>query len=255
MCKITLVLILIATTVLSSTKKSTEVVYLNQLYMGIKIFLQTRMKDAKSWDDLLESNILSPETIKLASETLSFQSRYGFLPDDRIFKGTYPPERILVMAISSGKEGNRRRADETSEEGRWLIVATKEHGIHTRWHSEVKLERMFAESGLDLMDFTGVEGKWANRDELLAASKEEAIPNNADAKFDSQGKNRAKDSTGTRRPKKGVSGRDLVPESVDPTKGTVPLWVWFASLSVALTVGISVLLRLRRRALSNQEDR
>ncbi len=53
-------------------------------------------------------------------------------------------------------------------------MKTEKGGIHTAWHSEKQLERLFASEGLALEDYTGLEGNWLNGDELKLAEAGQA---------------------------------------------------------------------------------
>lgn len=226
----------------ADSKKMIELVYFKQLYMAVKIFSHEEGHKPQSWRELVEGGFLNRETIAAASEKISFQSRYGFLSEDNYFDGVYPPEKILLMAINKGNEGNITQSDGKIKEGRWLIVESENHGIHTRWHSEEELEQIFRKAGLDLADYTGINGKWVNKQEILEVEKSGGY-------IDSVQKNDSSNNTGNNNFPNEIA-REVVRNS--RSESNIKPFKWKLIIISAL-LGLGVLTVLRRVVFSKAD--
>lgn len=132
----------------------------------ISIYKEKTSEYPDSWDKLVAYDEANDVSLSLCRFQLNFEKRYGFIGDSR-YIDTYPPEKIIVMALESGAEGDITRSDDSVEKGRWLIVETENRKIETRWYSEEALRAIFSRSGLNLKDYTGRDGKWVNTEELI----------------------------------------------------------------------------------------
>lgn len=112
----------------------------------------------KDWKELVESGVLSNRMIEDAEKYLDFENRYCF-PDPPIaLKNRNSEIRVIIMANQSGGEGDYQSLDEKGNPlqvaGRYLIFETSEGKIGSGRFTEKRLEKMFIDSGINLLDHT-----------------------------------------------------------------------------------------------------
>ena len=107
-----------------------------------------------SWQDFIDSGILTGEALNNSRRFLDIENRYIFVDLKPIQFGNRT-ERVLIMARQAGGEGDNRDAEEAEKKtGRLLLVEASDGSIQTRKYSEVMLKLWFEKAGLSLADFT-----------------------------------------------------------------------------------------------------
>jgi hypothetical protein len=112
----------------------------------------------KSWEEVKDAEVVAPEFWGYVRTDLNFETRYRFLDPTVSVLVTGQSEKIVVMAIEPGLEGNL--GEGRDEPGRRLIVEMPSGDIQTRNYSEALLAKLFERAGSDLKDYTTSKGKW-----------------------------------------------------------------------------------------------
>lgn len=124
-------------------------------------FKEANHRLPESWGEMAKSGFISRDILRAARNYLDFENRYRFLVKRDSVVISTRDEKIIVMAIASGAEGNARTlSDADQNKGRWLIVEMPTGEIETRNYPEIVLEKLFKNAGFDLADYTGPGGKW-----------------------------------------------------------------------------------------------
>lgn len=107
-----------------------------------------------SWQDFINSGILSGDVLNNSRRFLDIENRYIFVELKPLQFGNRM-ERVLILARQAGGEGDDNDAEDPAKRpGRWLIVEASDGSIQTRNYSEVMLKYWFEKAGLNLADFT-----------------------------------------------------------------------------------------------------
>ncbi len=107
-----------------------------------------------SWQDFIDSGILTGEVLNNSRRFLDIENRYIFV-DLKPMQFGNRTERVLIMARQAGGEGDNNNAEEPEKrKGRWLIVEASDGSIQTRKYPEAMLKSWFEKAGLSLADFT-----------------------------------------------------------------------------------------------------
>ena len=163
------IFIVVSLSIIAEVQKTPSISILSKIARIINIYsLDNNGTLPKGWQEM-KKGYLDEELLETSRKNNNVELRYGFFPHQRTFKTVYPPERIIVMAIESGREGHRTNPEGKEVQGRWLIVETENNEMQTVWHSEIQLGLIFDRAGLDLSDYTGIEGNWLNKKELISA--------------------------------------------------------------------------------------
>lgn len=193
-----------------------------------------------SWQDFIDSGILTGEVLDNSRRFLDVENRYIFVDLKPMLLGNQV-ERVLIMARRSGGEGDNNNAEEPEKrKGRWLIVEASDGSIQTRKYPEVMLKSWFEKAGLSLADFTSASPP---PPEFEASPKE---PNSEGAALGGP----ENPSDGDARAGKNSSHRENEPRSphaendVNSTETTS--WVIWIALGVA-AIGIPTLAWVFRR--------
>ncbi len=109
--------------------------------------------------------------IKLVSNKFDYRRKYAFPKNDITTLIQNHKSRIVAMAVNSGGEGDR---EEINEAGR-IILLFRDDNIFTLIRvKETTLSQIFKSASYELADYTGIEGKWANTDELKPTQEDQS---------------------------------------------------------------------------------
>lgn len=148
------------------SSKSREAIDFMNLSASVRIFLEKGGENPHTWKDILDKGYLSETQAKKYRTSIRFDSKFGFLKDSPQFDFVFPPEEIILMSIVASEESNKVTVEGKPVKGRWLLVSVPDGQIQTRWRPEVQIAAMFKEEGLNLNDYTGIDGNWENSVEL-----------------------------------------------------------------------------------------
>ena len=154
----------------ASSGKTVETSLVGNLGTLVAIYKNDFQKLPTSWSDIMDAGSADSELWKPFKDALDFERRYRFLDPSVTVVVHGDREKIVVMAVEPGREGNR--GEDPNEAGRWLIVEMGAGDIQTRNYSEVQLTKFFARAGYDLRDYSNSKGKWS---EVKASSQTDPV--------------------------------------------------------------------------------
>lgn len=216
----------------SETKPETKVFSLIAVNVGI-FRHENRGMTPKSWKEMIDGGYLTGEILEYSRKNIHLEKRYGlFERPIKINDGSGDIE-LIALAVESGAEGNQSMKEVQNGisviEGRMAIVSSKGELARSRRYSENMLRRLFLRAGYDLDDYTGLEGKWVNRDELRLARLDAAAVESTEPESGQSGATQSRPE----REKKNNVARETT-EAV----GTQRKQVWFGV--GLLTIGVFV---------------
>lgn len=196
---------------------------------------------------MIEKGYLADNLLSAAREYLEIEKRYGFFGTPIKINAGGTKLDLIALAVETGDEGDKRvtTPDGSSRmiPGRMAIILAPGYDFATSSHfTENQLSRMFAAAGLELSDYTGIEGNWANKVELQIAHAEES-------KNGGGSLNQDKHEPSGAQPERKVRGSEVsTPENQE--SGNLPEWLWvilsIAALS-AIAWLVAVIFRKKRR--------
>lgn len=158
------------------SSKSREAIDFMNLSASVRISLEKGGENPHTWRNILDKGYLSETQAKKYRKSISFDSKFGFLEDSPQFDLVFPPEKIILMAIVASEESNKVTVEGNPVKGRWLLVSVPDGQIQTRWRPEEQIAAMFKEEGLNLDDYTGIDGNWENSAELRENQAQGTFP-------------------------------------------------------------------------------
>jgi hypothetical protein len=137
---------------------------------SIELFIRSRNKLPRSWNDLNEVEA-SRYCIKVIdSDIPEFRSRYRFLASDKIplIELSDRKMRLIAMGITTRAPGAR---NESAQKVRSVILVSDANRVEHTTLTETELNYYLEKAGVELKDFTGPDGKWENESAVEEQSK------------------------------------------------------------------------------------
>lgn len=196
------------------------------------------------WNELIAEGYLKDQLLHAARKHLELERRYGFFEKPIKIDAGGRQLDLIALAVETGKEGDKtvRHSDGNSHitPGRMAIILAPGYEFATNTHfTENQLRRIFSTAGLDLSDYTGIEGNWANKEELRTASVRvpDAIPEEVERDEDqatqkNSARNREKNNILTKQSKDIVHSRQ---------------WYWYGVITLMLVSFSCIVLTANRK--------